>query len=730
MILIDRKRIPIPKVLDRERSEKADREYFRAKEFYLLPQEERLQRRFAFTLYKHAEVREALVELFHGKCAFCESKYARTAPTDIMHFRPKGGVVDAQPALPDHYWWLAADWANLYPSCPNCNRMQRHQVGEEKVATGKGGRFPILGERAPLEGGAEELAAELPLLLDPCDSNDDPEGHLLYDESGMVFSETERGQASIEIYGLNRNELVEARHNTWLQADSQFQKLLQEAEFGNIDLQEMLEDFTADQVEYAGLRRMYLNMRSTDISAALKADFSKIERRRVSKTRAARAKRSFRAYQRDQENFSLADEDSSATYLSRRRLVESVEIRNIKGIGHVKIDFTRSEHAGTPWTMLLGENATCKSTVLQAIALALVGEQYLHQVVEQRRIRIGDFVRRSARDGEGWIKVQLEGFSKPHHVTIRKEGSVEFHNHRQPQILLLGYGATRLMPLKHEQAGYGTAYARVDNLFDPFTPLVNAENWLLQSDPTRFGVTARQLKGLLSLKPHEDLYRENDDVFAQIYGNRVPLHDLSQGYQTVLALAADILEVVLNHWPTPESAEGVVLLDELGSHLHPTWKMRFVGDLRTFFPGLQFIATTHDPLCLRGLADGEITVMQRGPRGGISTLKDPPSVQGLRVDQLLTSEHFGLASTVDPDIERWTSEYYALLRKRHQTSGEQLKMRELQGKINQKQSLGHTERERLMLEEIDRYLAMRTPEDANKQKAKMRARIARIWKQA
>jgi len=57
-------------------------------------------------------------------------------------------------------------------------------------------------------------------------------------------------------------------------------------------------------------------------------------------------------------------------------------------------------------------------------------------------------------------------------------------------------------------------------------------------------------------------------------------------------------------------------------------------------------------------------------------------------------------------------------------------MRQLQDKINQKQSLGHTERERLMLEEIDRYLATRKPEDSKTQKAKMRARIAKIWKEA
>ena len=38
-----------------------------------------------------------------------------------------------------------------------------------------------------------------------------------------------------------------------------------------------------------------------------------------------------------------------------------------------------------------------------------------------------------------------------------------------------------------------------------------------------------------------------------------------------------------------------------------------------------------------------------------------PSVRGMRVDQLLTSEHFGLHSTLDPDIEAKYEEYYKLL---------------------------------------------------------------------
>lgn len=80
---------------------------------------------FSFAAYKGDDVVNSLQHLFHGKCAYCESRYTSTQPVDVEHYRPKGGVEEA----PDHggYWWLAMKWENLLPSCIDCNR-RRKQV--------------------------------------------------------------------------------------------------------------------------------------------------------------------------------------------------------------------------------------------------------------------------------------------------------------------------------------------------------------------------------------------------------------------------------------------------------------------------------------------------------------------------------------------------------------------------------------------------------------------------
>jgi hypothetical protein len=79
--------------------------------------------------------------------------------------------------------------------------------------------------------------------------------------------------------------------------------------------------------------------------------------------------------------------------------------------------------------------------------------------------------------------------------------------------------------------------------------------------------------------------------------------------------------------------------------------MRVMSALRRALPRVQFIATTHDPLCLRGLARGEVEVLHRGPDHRIERRLDLPDVRGMSAEQLLVSDFFGLSSTADPDLQ-------------------------------------------------------------------------------
>lgn len=82
-----------------------------------------------------------------------------------------------------------------------------------------------------------------------------------------------------------------------------------------------------------------------------------------------------------------------------------------------------------------------------------------------------------------------------------------------------------------------------------------------------------------------------------------PYHLLSDGYKGVLAMVIDIAWrcVTLNpHLAerAPEETPGVVVIDEVDLHLHPTWQRKVLGDLRRTFPCIQFVVTSHSPQIL------------------------------------------------------------------------------------------------------------------------------------
>ncbi|MFP5495016.1 MAG: HNH endonuclease [Gammaproteobacteria bacterium] len=190
------------------------------------------KKEFKYKAYKGADVRQALERLFHGKCAYCETYYAASAPVDIEHYRPKGAVADD--VAHGGYWWIAMQWENLLPSCIDCNR-KRGQVladasnslvvlaGTAAIRTRQAGKkdsFPLAdtGVRATAE--TTNFSRELPLLINPCE--DDPATYLAHSidpqlPTGLIVAvgnaqQQARANSSIYVYGLNRLKLFQDRN--------------------------------------------------------------------------------------------------------------------------------------------------------------------------------------------------------------------------------------------------------------------------------------------------------------------------------------------------------------------------------------------------------------------------------------------------------------------------------------------------------------------------------------
>jgi predicted ATP-binding protein involved in virulence len=136
-------------------------------------------------------------------------------------------------------------------------------------------------------------------------------------------------------------------------------------------------------------------------------------------------------------------------------------------------------------------------------------------------------------------------------------------------------------------------------------------------------------------------------ILSYADGRRVPFEDMSDGYRNVIAMAADlaIKMTMLNpHFGRHalRRTPGVVLIDEIDLHLHPTWQRRITEDLRRTFPMVQFICTTHSPFIIQALRSGEeLIVLDGQPTADVANMTLEEVAEGLmQVDEAEVSARY------------------------------------------------------------------------------------------
>jgi uncharacterized protein (TIGR02646 family) len=713
------------------------------KAFFERPEESRRQERPDFPLFPDkmfVQLINDLLGLSHGKCAYCESPVTSDGNASLDRYRPKAGALGLDGDYStEHYWWLAYDWKNIHPACIKCNKF-------------KGGKFPVDGKRARVEAKPKELALEKRLLLDPF--SDQPEEHLDFLDDGTIVPRSSQGDVTITTLQLNRSDLVAARkqvahnlhkliRNSKLSVDVvekavasrhfEYSQEVGRSAWRRAPLRQITEYFEPaslwSAVAWAVLRRAgdrgQFSGADSKLHAARPA-LTKGRKQRKAKRTATRARTPAATPSTTPEVFGATAKErhvSAKAQQLRSRAVTRIAIHNFRGIRDLDLAIDYEPGLGAPWTILLGENATGKSSILQAVALTLLeNDAEVSSAASPRQV-----LRKRTREGS--VRVWLDESTEPRTLEFTR-GSKRFRRTGPLySSVLLGYGATRLLPRGSVRVNRGRV--RLENMFDPFRPLLDANRWLGELDKKSFDYVARALKDVLNLPRSSKLKRVRRNgapgVNLKLYGADLAPEELSDGYQSVLGVTCDIIAGL--HASTSgalEAAEGLVVIDELGAHLHPRWRMRIVQSLRSAFRRVQFIASTHDPLCLRGLEDGEAVVLRRTSRGRIFPVPELPPIKGLRVDQILTSEYFGLDSTMDPVIEQKYRELYRLLALREPTPNQEARVAELQEELKPFDLPGATRRERRLLQLIDKELAQTDEEPSVEKREEIRGETDRI----
>ncbi|CDR07289.1 AAA family ATPase [Streptomyces iranensis] len=349
-------------------------------------------------------------------------------------------------------------------------------------------------------------------------------------------------------------------------------------------------------------------------------------------------------------------------YVTRLRLDG---VRGFHGPRTVDLDFTRPDGGYAGWTVLAGRNGSGKTTLLRAIALCLAGNRRASQLDDDLEGWLSDgrehawltaalrsdsgedpgsakAIGKGPRTAEFEVRLQW----KPEDALFPESGDVmptevRFSGGREAGALWssspvgwfhAGYGPFRRLSgagVYHERQtraahrGAASRAAAMRTLFHEQAALTEAVDWLVSAHLYRLEERSGAqdlLDTVIALLNHDllpDDYRvvevDSDGPWLcrnDGRGAMFPLHQMSDGFRTVVALVLDIvwrMYTAYGHldlrWRRIESQgpepylphSGVVLIDEVDAHLHVSWQKRIGEWLKAHFPAIQFIVTTHSP---------------------------------------------------------------------------------------------------------------------------------------
>lgn len=416
------------------------------------------------------------------------------------------------------------------------------------------------------------------------------------------------------------------------------------------------------------------------------------------------------------------------------RVISNKQYEKQKVHGHYFLDFSLenvrcfgkkqtlrlSDEKGKPyhWTIIMGDNGVGKSTLLKGLVSLAPSPKNIYGDRQKIRLYPGLFDWR-----EVWNSSRFDG-KLPSRMEARTTGAYDFKKLLPEQeldlwveqghqrfndiqyseeayvrigdFLCFAYGASRKMG-KSALTGEKFSTASV-SLFDDEAPLINVEEFFMQADydakTSRSSASAQQRKKVKDLLV--DVLPEVTDLRitkASRVGRQVEvktpfgwvrISDMSLGYKSLIAWVVDFASRMYHYHrtkPNPFIQPAVVLIDELDLHLHPRWQRRVIGYLTKKFPNTQFIATAHSPLIVQAAEDANLVLLKR--KGSQVIIEnEPDTIRNWRIDQILTSDLFGLSSARSEKTERLMTQRRKLLEKPKLSVADRKKLEALENKMD------------------------------------------------
>ena len=348
--------------------------------------------------------------------------------------------------------------------------------------------------------------------------------------------------------------------------------------------------------------------------------------------------------------------------------VQRLTIENLRSIRSFRLDLKRKESAG--WHVILGDNGAGKTTVVRALALALMGKpsalatrqdwfRWLPEGCEEGHVSVA----LGRHDEDRWIgsgRTSENSIAARARIVAEPGGSKG--NGRRATVEFSGRHAGRTI--------WGNGYGWFSASFGPFRRFTSGDpemdrllmtHSLLAPHLSAFGENVALRESLLWLQDLQVKKLENDDEAEAIqaavisfingadllphgariagvtyerveivdgHGAEVAIEEMSDGYRSILSLTFELMRLMFRAFGTETalgridasagtiSLPGVVAIDEIDAHLHPAWQQRIGDWFVDRFPRTQFFVTTHSPIICRAAWRGSVWLLPAPGAGG------------------------------------------------------------------------------------------------------------------
>jgi len=359
--------------------------------------------------------------------------------------------------------------------------------------------------------------------------------------------------------------------------------------------------------------------------------------------------------------------------------INSMRVYDFKQFSSFQIDFSKQIN------IIIGQNAIGKTTLLQAIALGLLQENS-----PDKDNRYWQYI--SKNEYESTIEISHNKTDKK--VKILKTRRDIYHKDFTP--FLLAYGSNFFTDYRESNSIVKRMLD--ETIIEDFAHTIFLEHtdkfWnvlsILQNLTISNHKKAKEKKKIIIETINKFLELEEymlieDTSNKQFYfnknndNNQLSLEDLSEGYRGNVLLITDMLIKILGVGYTPETIEGIILIDEFDKHLHPKWQSKLVTQLTDTFPKIQFIMTTHNPMSILGRKSNQITILKEVDGKIIAEKKQ--GTENIDVAGVLL-EYFGVESVIGDSLEADLTKFTNLNIKNDLTEKESQELEELREKLS------------------------------------------------